>query len=332
MIRKSYKKKFGNFKLTFILISLILISTLNGCMGNEKEENNSLIIYVDNMGGEKADYKKIQNAINYSLNGTTIFVFNGIYNETLIIDKSIIIKGEDENKTFLVKNTNMKNTKTLINISSDNCQISNFTLNNNNLLKDIGITISSSDNIISNIVISNFVIGINILKNTKNNEIINNKLSANEIGINIEYKSEQNIIKQNLFDYNYYGIYFRTGSNKNIAQSNKISFNQYGIRLTGSTNNEIIRNNISNNTMGIYLCCGSMGNMIYLNNFEYNSEWNTNISDSLKNQWDNGIIGNYWDDYLVKYPNALIINNIWDTPYKLNEENMDNYPLSNKKK
>jgi hypothetical protein len=47
------------------------------------------------------------------------------------------------------------------------------------------------------------------------------------------------------------------------------------------------------------------------------------------NFWDNGSIGNYWIDYLTKYPNASEIGNtgIGDTPYVLDEQNVDRYPL-----
>jgi hypothetical protein len=47
------------------------------------------------------------------------------------------------------------------------------------------------------------------------------------------------------------------------------------------------------------------------------------------NRWDNGSIGNYWSNYLSKYPNVSEVDNtgIGDTPYKMDENNIDNYPL-----
>ena len=42
------------------------------------------------------------------------------------------------------------------------------------------------------------------------------------------------------------------------------------------------------------------------------------------NFWDNGISGNYWSDYAGTDNNA---DGIGDTPYVLNENNQDNYPL-----
>jgi hypothetical protein len=47
------------------------------------------------------------------------------------------------------------------------------------------------------------------------------------------------------------------------------------------------------------------------------------------NFWDNGSLGNYWSDYLTKYPNASEVGNtgIGDTPYVIDADNVDHYPL-----
>jgi len=50
------------------------------------------------------------------------------------------------------------------------------------------------------------------------------------------------------------------------------------------------------------------------------------------NFWDNGREGNYWSDYLLRYPNAAQIDstNVMDTPYVIDANNQDNYPLMNR--
>ena len=43
-----------------------------------------------------------------------------------------------------------------------------------------------------------------------------------------------------------------------------------------------------------------------------------------------GSAGNYWDEYREKYPDAIEIDGIWNTPYNISgETNQDNYPLVN---
>jgi nitrous oxidase accessory protein NosD len=49
----------------------------------------------------------------------------------------------------------------------------------------------------------------------------------------------------------------------------------------------------------------------------------------LGNIWDDGKEGNYWSDYLNRYPNALEGANrdVGNTAYTINENNIDRYPL-----
>jgi hypothetical protein len=59
---------------------------------------------------------------------------------------------------------------------------------------------------------------------------------------------------------------------------------------------------------------------------------NTNevVTDGLANVWDNGSSGNYWSDYVTKYPNATQVDSsgIWNTPYVIDTNNTDHYPLT----
>jgi nitrous oxidase accessory protein NosD len=63
-------------------------------------------------------------------------------------------------------------------------------------------------------------------------------------------------------------------------------------------------------------------NEFYLNNFKNNTldieQWGNATT------WDNGNIGNYWDKYIGIDNND---DGIGDTPYIINENNQDNYPL-----
>ena len=50
---------------------------------------------------------------------------------------------------------------------------------------------------------------------------------------------------------------------------------------------------------------------------------------NLINIWDFSNLGNYWDDYIGRYPGAKELDGtgIWDTPYTISSNNVDNYPL-----
>ena len=54
-------------------------------------------------------------------------------------------------------------------------------------------------------------------------------------------------------------------------------------------------------------------------------------TDDSNGIWDNGEDGNYWSDYEERYPDAKELDGsgVWDTPYVIDENNQDNYPLMN---
>ena len=74
-------------------------------------------------------------------------------------------------------------------------------------------------------------------------------------------------------------------------------------------------------------------NLFYQNIFINNSKnFATNWEVIGSNFFDNGTIGNYWDDYLTKYPDATQIGNsgIGNTPYLVYGNISDNFPLLTK--
>jgi parallel beta-helix repeat protein len=100
----------------------------------------------------------------------------------------------------------------------------------------------------------------------------------------------------------------------------------------------IANNNCTNNRNGIGIK-SSNSNLIYLNNF-INNNYNA-YSEESTNSWNstekitytyNGstytnYLGNYWDDYEEKYPDAEEIDStgVWNTPYQIDGDR-DKYP------
>lgn len=108
-------------------------------------------------------------------------------------------------------------------------------------------------------------------------------------------------------------------SNFNTIVENSIGGNAYYFIMYSSNNNIIFRNNIS--AMQMFTC---YSNTFFENNFGSNDKV---VNEA--NSWDNGSVGNYWSDYLTKYPNAKEIGSsgIGDTPYVIDAGNVDHYPL-----
>jgi hypothetical protein len=126
-------------------------------------------------------------------------------------------------------------------------------------------------------------------------------------------------------------------SHLNTIKESKIAGNAHNVQaaiiMRLSNNNKFYRNNIT----GVILQdCNS--NIFFENNFKnviYARKVyppigpNSIFGGSENNLWDNSSVGNYWGDYLAKYPNASEIGNtgIGDTPYLINADNVDYYPL-----
>ncbi len=121
---------------------------------------------------------------------------------------------------------------------------------------------------------------------------------------------------------------FLSSSHYNLIVGNRLENNTNGLTVAGSSNNTIFENNITNNDSGIRVL-GSSNNTFCHNNLVNNTNQVTSV-DSI-NKWDCGYLsgGNYWSDYEDRYPNATEIDGsgIWNTPYVIDENNQDNYPI-----
>ncbi|MCW4001373.1 MAG: hypothetical protein NWE93_14165 [Candidatus Bathyarchaeota archaeon] len=82
---------------------------------------------------------------------------------------------------------------------------------------------------------------------------------------------------------------------------------------------------------------GVPGTLIYMNNFVDNSNiWclQAQLAWSeppiyINEVWDNGQVGNYYNNYTNQYPNTQQTSNseTWNMPYEIDENNTDNHPL-----
>jgi len=197
-----------------------------------------------------------------------------------------------------------------------------------------------------------------LLAYTNNSLITGSIITNNDHGMKLVY-SFNNTISGNSIDNNYYrgmlldgssyntvtnntvtnsggsGVYISYSSNHNMILGNNITNNAYGIYVASSSSNTICKNNIVNNIpYGIYIHYSS-NNVVYHNNFINNAVQVYSVGSV--NVWDDGYPsgGNHWSDYVsVDVKNGIGqdlpgSDGIGDTPYTIDADNVDRYPLMN---
>ncbi len=103
-------------------------------------------LYVGGSGPN--NYTKIQDAIDNSSHGDTVFVYNGTYIENVKINKSIRLIGEDKNTTYVYGNTT--HWDKIFKLTTGNIEIKGFTVQNGTA----GILVWADQEYIENIHIS----------------------------------------------------------------------------------------------------------------------------------------------------------------------------------
>lgn len=256
------KKRYG------ILCSVLLLILFAASFPAEISINKT--IYVDDDG--TADYTSIQAAIDAATDGDTIFVYSGEYCESLRIDKSLHIIGEDKDKTIINKTGSA-----LVTITHENVHFEGFSLIDADdvWLDDAAVILVYSDNnqIENNILITDLYNGIKLHPGTKENLIIHNSIKAGYAGIRLKWSRNNHISNNHLFGYSI-GINMEYSFNNNI-QSNHFESTGMGVFLIDCHNNNFLQNNFID-----------LGDDVYIHPHLSFNEWNNN----------------YWKDYTGKLP------------------------------
>jgi len=282
--------------------------------------------------------------ITYTLTGKITPVADGIVAER----NNITIDGAGYAVQGLLENSNGIVLDGVSNVTIRNMTIEAFH-------NGIYLNSSSSDSISGNNITNNSIYGVYLMFSS-NNSISGNNITNNYYGILVHsYSNYNGIYGNNITNNGFNGIGLYFGSTHNNVYGNNITNNEdgvsfgaanynnvseniiatnlnHGIELDVSYSNVISGNNITSNNEGIFLESCSDNNVFH-NRF-VNNTIQVMSSDSV-NVWDNGYSsgGNYWSDYngtdlySGPYQNVTGSDGIGDTPYVMNANNLDNYPL-----
>ncbi|MBC7129672.1 right-handed parallel beta-helix repeat-containing protein, partial [Candidatus Bathyarchaeota archaeon] len=239
-----------------------------------------------------------------------------------------------------VKNLNLANNgQGILLVSTTNSLITrNHVKNNYYGIVLYGPYIPCENNTVTeNVIEENVKDGVH-LWSSHNTLIAKNYIAKNgENGINAFDSYNLQILQNRVEGNREYGIkLWGSDSYNNVISENHVKNNGDGITFYAFSNTSVLRNNIANNkgwgiTIQQYISVRTTSNKIYHNNFINNQQvlYLTEDYPGLElprpvDEWDDGEKGNYWSDY-----NGTDINGdgIGDTPYIINNNNLDNHPL-----
>jgi parallel beta-helix repeat protein len=275
-------------------------------------------------------YAAIQEAIDAAIPGDTIYVEAGTYCEHLSITKdSLTLVGENRETTIIDSNW----TGTVVYVTANNVIITGFTIQRGGGLwpySGIFLSYSSNSSVYNNKATNNDHFGI-YLRDSSNVSVYNNDAINNYVGITL-YDSSDIFIWSNNVTNNSMGVFLQESFNIAFYSNNINRSGDSGIVLIPASNVSIHSNNITNSEYGMWIK-ESSNNVIYHNRF-INNTHHVYTSDST-NVWDDGYPsgGNYWSDYNGTdlyggpYQNATSSDGMGDTPYVIDADNQDRYPL-----
>jgi parallel beta-helix repeat protein len=199
------------------IIILLLLSTL--VAGSQEVKAQPTVWTVSQTG--PSDYQSIGPALKAATTGDTIVVKAGLYFESLTVNKSITIVGEDPKSTF-IRGSNVNDAA--LNITANNVNIFNFSIRN----------IAQNTPALS-------------IFHASNVNLANNTITNSPIGIML-YGASDCIIANNTLTANIYAMLTDSFTHNNIFYQNDIINNTMGLNLAFSYQNTFYHNNFINNT------------------------------------------------------------------------------------
>jgi hypothetical protein len=290
------------------------------------------------------DYSTIQSAVNAASPGDTVYVRAGTYDENVQVNEALSLVGESSQDT-IIDGGDVQNT---IQVLADNVTITGFTVQDDQpTLKgdwdyaDIAL-FGAGCNISGDVLVDSFA-GVDLFASA--NSIAGNEITNNDWGVyvgafnpaNPSGAVANNDVVGNNITSNNDGVAICGSAYDNSITGNNIAANGEGLMLFQfSHDNNIVGNTVEKNGVGVdfkTVDSSAYDNVFYHNNFVSNAQ--QVISGGLMNVWDNGYPsgGNYWSDYTGTdllngpYQNQTGSDGIGDTPYFIDLDNVDNYPL-----
>ena len=255
-------------------------------------------LYVDSGYGGYSDgtaekpYKTIQEAIDLSSEGDTIYVFGGNYEETLLISKKLNIWGSIDGIPSVIDTREDK--RYTVTITADYVEFQDFTL------CDAGEHKSSPIGALIAVQADNVIIEGNYLNDTAS------------YGIYLDGQGDGSVIVGNHFNNTKCGIYISNSDTVDVISNYISNCTEYGMQISGSTNSRLYDNTVETSQIGVKVVSSTAVNIT--NNTIKETEYaGLHIEDSTGSLVKyNTFENNVGDAFYLAASNSQIYDNIFD--------------------
>jgi parallel beta-helix repeat protein len=209
-------------RASVIIVFILFAGLLHFTIVILPERARAITLYVGGSG--PGNYTTIQDAIDTANPGDRVFVYNGLYYENIIVDKTVELEGEDWDATAINGSLNIDT----VLITADWVNVTGF-----------------------NITYSSVAFAGIKLEYVSNCSIERNTVSHNGDGISLQ-RSSHNFVDNNTLHSNHYSDVVLSFSDFNIISNNTASSDNWSAVALFSSKGSVVKDNTMENN-GIYV-------------------------------------------------------------------------------
>lgn len=311
-----------------LLSNNVSLATINGMAivggNNTIISDNNVSLTQNNWGIYVWDVKNctISNNVG-SMNFWSCIYLGACFNNTVANNTCDGIYLEQANNNMISNNTMIRS-----NSNADGIHLgtsANNTISNNTVkmipgydMCGYGIYIGGANNSVkgNNVSLNNNT-GIYVYRGFLNNISENYVYSNNKTGIQIQQSNNCTISKNIVYMNKRSGIVLSLNNYSHTINNTSCNNSEYGIALSAVYNGTVSGNNVFLNREGILLDC-TADDTVWDNALWRNWLYNARNHYGWRDKWNNGLRGNFYGDYVSRYPLATNNGVYWITPYLIN--------------